>query len=172
MPLLRSGSFVTTVTPVALIVTAFVARRGLGLLAPVTTHPGFGRHGGRYSDDPAHRRSVRRRPTDGSSRGTFALSSALAGLAGFMMTAYYGGVGYGYGLTLGLKALVAAIVGGIGSVGGGLRRRRRDRTSGSAVVGYDAYRVRDIADLRPAVSHARPSPGWAARLRDLLPRRV
>ncbi len=34
------------------------------------------------------------------------------------MTAYYGGVGYGDGLALGLKALVAAVLGGIGSVGG------------------------------------------------------
>jgi branched-subunit amino acid ABC-type transport system permease component len=36
------------------------------------------------------------------------------------MTAYYGGVGYGSGLEIGLKALVAAVVGGIGSVGGAI----------------------------------------------------
>lgn len=49
---------------------------------------------------------------------TFALASALAGLAGYAMTVYYGTVGYAGGIVLGLKALLAAIVGGIGSVPG------------------------------------------------------
>jgi branched-chain amino acid transport system permease protein len=49
---------------------------------------------------------------------TFTLASALAGVAGFTMTIVYGAVGYGSATTLGLKALVAAILGGIGSVPG------------------------------------------------------
>ena len=44
----------------------------------------------------------------------------LAGLAGFVMTMFYGAVGYDAAATLGLKALVAAILGGIGSVPGAL----------------------------------------------------
>ena len=48
----------------------------------------------------------------------FALSGALAGLAGATMTAAFGAVGYGLSATLTLKALAAAIVGGIGSLPG------------------------------------------------------
>jgi branched-chain amino acid transport system permease protein len=49
---------------------------------------------------------------------TFALASAFAGLSGFVMTIFYGGVGYGASTALGLKALIAAILGGIGSIPG------------------------------------------------------
>jgi branched-chain amino acid transport system permease protein len=49
---------------------------------------------------------------------TFALASALAGLAGYAMTIYYGTLGYAGGMVLGLKALLAAVAGGIGSVPG------------------------------------------------------
>jgi branched-chain amino acid transport system permease protein len=49
---------------------------------------------------------------------TFTLASALAGLAGFTITMVYGAVGYGSATSLGLKALVAAILGGIGSIPG------------------------------------------------------
>ena len=48
----------------------------------------------------------------------FALAGALAGLAGAIMTAAYGAVGYGLSATLTLKALAAAVVGGIGSLPG------------------------------------------------------
>jgi ABC-type uncharacterized transport system permease subunit len=46
------------------------------------------------------------------------ISGALAGLAGATMTAAFGAVGYGLSATLTLKALAAAIVGGIGSLPG------------------------------------------------------
>ncbi len=49
---------------------------------------------------------------------TFTLASAMAGVAGFTMTMVYGAVGYGSATPLGLKALVAAILGGIGSIPG------------------------------------------------------
>ncbi len=48
----------------------------------------------------------------------FMITSVLAGMAGFIMTAHYGGIGFSGGLAIGLKALVAAVAGGIGSVGG------------------------------------------------------
>jgi branched-chain amino acid transport system permease protein len=48
----------------------------------------------------------------------FALSGALAGLAGATMTAAFGAVGYSLSATLTLKALTAAIIGGIGSLPG------------------------------------------------------
>ena len=39
---------------------------------------------------------------------------------GVLTTFYYGGIGYSGGLVVGLKALIAAIVGGIGSIHGAL----------------------------------------------------
>jgi branched-chain amino acid transport system permease protein len=49
---------------------------------------------------------------------TFVASGALSGLAGFMLVANYGGIGFSAGLLLGLKALLAAVVGGVGSLAG------------------------------------------------------
>lgn len=49
---------------------------------------------------------------------TFAVAGALAGLAGFLLVVHYGGIGFSAGLLLGLKALLAAVVGGVGSLAG------------------------------------------------------
>ena len=51
---------------------------------------------------------------------TFALGGALAGAAGVIDAVYYGGVGFFMGYIVGFKALTAALLGGIGSVGGAL----------------------------------------------------
>jgi branched-subunit amino acid ABC-type transport system permease component len=51
---------------------------------------------------------------------TLALSCGLAGLAGTIITLYYGGIGFAGGTGLGIKALVGAIAGGIGSVPGAM----------------------------------------------------
>lgn len=50
--------------------------------------------------------------------GTGALATALAGLAGASVTLNYGGMPFSGGTMLGLTALIAAILGGIGSLGG------------------------------------------------------
>lgn len=49
---------------------------------------------------------------------TFVLSAALAGFAGAMTALHYGQASYGAGALIGLKALVAALLGGIGSLPG------------------------------------------------------
>jgi branched-chain amino acid transport system permease protein len=51
---------------------------------------------------------------------TFALGSAYAAIAGFVVLLRYGGVSFHEGFLLGFKALTAAIVGGIGSVPGAM----------------------------------------------------
>ena len=61
--------------------------------------------------------AVRRRPPVVLLK-TFALASVTAGLAGYVVTVYYGTLGYAGGIVLGLKALLAAVAGGIGSVPG------------------------------------------------------
>ncbi len=50
----------------------------------------------------------------------FALGGALAGIAGVIDAVYYGGVGFFMGYIVGFKALTAALLGGLGSVGGAL----------------------------------------------------
>ncbi len=49
---------------------------------------------------------------------TFALGSGLAGIGGSILTLHYGGTSFALGTVIGLKALVAAIIGGIGSLPG------------------------------------------------------
>ena len=44
----------------------------------------------------------------------------MAGLSGMLIVAQYGGLGFAGGFQFGLKALIAAIIGGIGSVPGAL----------------------------------------------------
>ena len=63
---------------------------------------------------------------------SFGLASALAGLAGFVMTMFYGAVGYDAAATLGLKSLVAAILGGVASVPGAL-------LGGLLLGGFEAF---------------------------------
>ncbi len=71
------------------------------------------------ADDPAMARLV------GIDAGrtigvTFALAGACAGVAGMLVTVVYGGANFFMGWSIGLKALTAAVVGGIGSVPGAM----------------------------------------------------
>lgn len=51
---------------------------------------------------------------------TFAIGSVLAAVAGVMVSAYYGLAHYYMGFLLGLKAFSAAVLGGIGNLGGAM----------------------------------------------------
>lgn len=51
---------------------------------------------------------------------TFILGSALAAVAGVMVSAYYGIAHYYMGFLLGLKAFTAAVLGGIGNIAGAM----------------------------------------------------
>lgn len=116
--LARSTNFVVTVTPIAALVTVLAVIAACGLVA-VMRSTRFGRHWRACADDqqaavlfginPLHILLI-----------SAALASALAGLAGVISTVFYGGLGTSGGLVLGLKALIAAIIGGIGSVSGAL----------------------------------------------------
>jgi len=77
--------------------------------------------------------------------GAFAIGGAMAGLAGFALTEYYGVANFFMGFMIGFKALTAAILGGIGSVGGAI-------VGGFAIAfletfwsGYLAAAYRDVA---------------------------
>jgi len=111
---LRSDQFVAAATPIALLsgAVALVAAGGLMLTMRFTE---FGRQWRAYADDPFAAALFGVDPRAIFAR-TFALASMMAGLAGYVMTIFYGGLGYGGSTALGLKALIAAIMGGIGSV--------------------------------------------------------
>jgi branched-chain amino acid transport system permease protein len=112
----RSGDFVVTVTPMAMAAVLVCLAAALALLVLMTSSR-FGRAWRACADDPvaAALFGVDR---DSVLLETFALASLLAGLAGYVVTVYYGTFGYAGGIVLGLKALLAAVAGGIGSVPG------------------------------------------------------
>ena len=168
--LLQAGTFTTTATPVGLATAGSSAVVAMGLLI-VMRRTGFGRNWRALADDPLAASLV---GVDGRRvfATTFALAASLAGFAGFVMTAFYGGVGYGAGLMLGLKALVAAVLGGIGSVGGAL-------VGGLAIGLAEAIwsatmpiESRDIAVFVLLSVVLALRPGGLRGFADLLPRRV
>ncbi|HEX8164353.1 MAG TPA: branched-chain amino acid ABC transporter permease [Beijerinckiaceae bacterium] len=115
-PLLRSSEFVVSITPVSLLTTAVGLCIG-GAVLVLMRRSRFGRAWRAYADDA---RAAALFGVDG--RGllmrTLALSGALAGLSGSLVVLQYGGLGFAGGFALGLKALVAAVLGGVGSVPG------------------------------------------------------
>jgi branched-chain amino acid transport system permease protein len=112
----RAGDFVAAATPIALIVGGFALVAAAGLLFAMKASR-FGKEWRAYADDPLAAELFGIDPKAIFAK-TFAIASAMAGLSGFVMTIFYGGVGYGASTALGLKALIAAILGGIGSVPG------------------------------------------------------
>jgi branched-chain amino acid transport system permease protein len=113
---LRAGEFVAVATPMAFVVSAVTLAAGLCLIV-IFRHSRFGRELRAYADDPLAAEMMGISPAAITTRA-FILSGALAGLAGATMTAAFGAVGYSLSATLTLKALTAAIIGGVGSLPG------------------------------------------------------
>ncbi len=139
----RAGDFIVTTAPNALLAGACALLAGLALVL-VMRRTRFGRRWRAYADDSLGARLFGVSPRAIFAQ-TFALASAFAGLSGGIMTMYYGSVGYGAATALGLKALIAAILGGVGSIPGAF--------VGGLVVGafeavwstYFAIDYRDVA---------------------------
>ena len=116
LALARAQDFVVTVTPMQIVVAiAGLAAAGAVLLLLWRTR--FGRAWRAFADDPP---TAALFGVDGDRlfAATFLIAGLLAGLAGWVVATYYGNVSHSLGALLGLKALVAAVVGGIGSVPG------------------------------------------------------
>jgi branched-subunit amino acid ABC-type transport system permease component len=117
-PLMRSGAFVVSLTPISLVTSLIGLAAALSLIV-LMRDTAFGRAWRAYADDSRaaslfgvdERRLLRQ---------TLAIAGAMAGLSGMLIVAQYGGLGFAGGMQFGLKALIAAIVGGIGSVPGAL----------------------------------------------------
>lgn len=116
LALMRAGSFVVTVTPMQIAV-ALIALAAAGAVLLLLAKSRFGREWRAFADDPdiVALFGVSRQKLIAT---TFVLAGLMAGLSGWIVAVYYGNVGFSMGTMLGLKALVAAVVGGIGSVPG------------------------------------------------------
>ena len=140
--LARSGDFVAVATPMAFVVSAVALAAGLALVV-IFRLSRLGREWRAYADDPLAAEMMGISPAAITVRA-FALSGALAGLAGASMTAAFGAVGYGLSATLTLKALTAAIVGGIGSLPGAFLG---GLIVGAAETGWSALFPIDYRDI-------------------------
>ncbi len=114
--LARARDYVVTTSADALLGATVALVAGVALILAMR-FSAFGRQWRAYADDALAAALFGVDP-NAMILKTFAVASALAGLAGFVMTMFYGAVGYGAAATLGLKSLVAAILGGVGSIPG------------------------------------------------------
>lgn len=170
LPLLRSGEFLVILTPISLI-TAGIGAAAAAFMLWLIGRTGFGRAWRAYADDA---RAAALFGVDGPRllRWTLALAGAMAGLSGMLIVAQYGGLGFAGGFQFGLKALIAAIIGGIGSVPGALL--------GGLAVGlfetlWSAYlpiEARDMALYVVLVVFLILRPGGFLGIRDPTPRSV
>jgi branched-subunit amino acid ABC-type transport system permease component len=114
--LARAQDFIVTVTPMQIVVACLGLAAAGGVLA-LLGRTRFGRAWRAFADDPG---TAALFGVDGRRllAATFLLAGLLAGLSGWIVAAYYGNISFSMGAMLGLKALVAAVVGGIGSVPG------------------------------------------------------
>lgn len=114
----RDAAFTVTLTPIAALVTAVALGAGIGLTLAMR-HSAFGRNWRAYRDD-ALAAALFGIGRDRLLSQTVAIASAFAGLAGGLTVVLYGDISFAYAQTLALKALTAAVLGGIGSVSGAL----------------------------------------------------
>ena len=114
--LARSPEFVAVASPMTFVASGVALGVALALVV-IFRWTRAGREWRAYAEDPLEAEMLGVSPTATIARA-LALAGALAGLAGAIMTAAFGAVGYALSATLTLKALAAAVVGGIGSLPG------------------------------------------------------
>lgn len=116
--LVRADGFVATASTMSMLV-ALAAMVACALVVVLMRRTSFGRAWRASADDPFAAALCGIDPKQVLVM-TVVVAAALAGLAGTLTTLMYGGIGHAGGLTIGLKALVAAVIGGIGSVPGAM----------------------------------------------------
>ncbi|MFI5012046.1 MAG: branched-chain amino acid ABC transporter permease [Hyphomicrobiales bacterium] len=113
--LARAANFAVTVTPMQML-SAAIGLVGASCLLAYQRWSAFGRAWRAVSQDETAA-ALFGIDRDRVFTQSFAIAAALAGLSGYVLTLHFGQTGYAYGFTLGLKALVGAVLGGIGSIG-------------------------------------------------------
>lgn len=116
LAVVRAGDYVATTTPLSLVVAAAGAAVTLGVVV-ILARSRYGRRWRAAGDDP-DAAALLGIDVARLSASTYALAGALAGFAGALSAIQYGGVAHGTGLVLGLEAVMAAILGGLGSLSG------------------------------------------------------
>ncbi|MBB4040909.1 branched-subunit amino acid ABC-type transport system permease component [Microvirga flocculans] len=169
-PFARAQDFLVSLTPITAVTTGIGAAAATSLLWLVQT-TSFGRAWRAYADDP---KAAALLGVNGPRLliQTLALAGAMAGLSGMLIVAQYGGLGFAGGFQYGLKALIAAIIGGIGSIPGAML--------GGFAVGlfetlWSAYlpiELRDMALYGALVVFLIFRPGGLLGFRDPTPRPV
>jgi len=117
-PIATDGTFSVAISTAQLAILSVTVALCVALLA-LMMRTDFGRRHRACSEDDGMA-ALLGVNVDRTVAWTFALGSALAALADTIITLYYGTVSAYMGLQIGFKALVAAIVGGIGSVAGAM----------------------------------------------------
>lgn len=162
--------FITTVTPMQMLIA------GMAMCISMLTvnhmrASAFGRQWRAVADDPGAAALFGIDSTRVLVR-TMALGGALAGLAGWILLVHYGGIGFSNGLMIGLKALVAAVLGGIGSVGGALMGGVILGLAETLWSGYFDLAWRDVVILGALALLLAVRPGGLFGYAELGPRRV
>lgn len=116
IPLAGGEGFITTITP-AQMLAAGLGMSGASVLLGLLAFTSYGRCWRAYADDPLMA-CLLGVDVPRLLASTFVLSGAAAGLAGTVAVIAYGTIEPGAGIGIGLKALISAVIGGIGSIPG------------------------------------------------------
>ncbi len=168
--LARAGGFIVTVTPMAVVLGTVATAAAVALLLAFKFSR-FG-HNWRAAADDAGAAALFGVDPRRLSIETHGIAAALVGLAGAGATLHYGGLGVEYTTGLGLKALIAAVVGGIGSVPGAFLGGIAIAMVEATWSSYFPIADRDLVVFVLLVSTLILRPGGLFGERDLLPRRV
>ena len=166
----QDPGFVVTVTPIAVLVT-LIASVSIGGVLCLMRLSSFGRQWRAFRDDPGAA-ALFGVGLDQIFARSFVLAAGLAGLAGGITVVIYGGISFAYAQLVGLKALTAAIVGGIGSVPGAVLG---GLFIGLVESGWSAafpIADRDLVVFAILIATLIWRPGGFLGERDLIPRRV
>ncbi|GGE46452.1 branched-chain amino acid ABC transporter permease [Agaricicola taiwanensis] len=162
--------FIATITPMQVFV-AVIALMAATAVVLFLHRSAFGRNWRAVADDP-----VTAALFGVDSRrvlvGTVVLGGMLASIAGWILLVHYGGVGFSNGLAIGLKALAAAVLGGIGSVGGALLGGLIVGMAETLWSGYFPSSWRDVAILGALIVVLAVRPGGFFGFAELGPRRI
>ena len=116
IPLAANDQFVVTVTAAQLL-AAGMCLTGASMILGLLAFSRFGRAWRAHAEDPLMAAMLGVR-VPALKAATFLASGATAGLAGTVVVIAYGTITPGDGLSITLKALISAVIGGIGSVPG------------------------------------------------------